>query len=136
MIEFIAGAAVGATVVVAKDILSDKSKGNGIRISQINEEEEQIEKLLKRNRELERQVEDLLASNKKMYSELSHSKDDMDNLQDRRDGFAQQRRHVRRKRLYGHFRPADSAGHYERRIWRLGRKQPAVRDPRAGTGGF
>ena len=83
MIEFIAGAAVGATVVVAKDILSDKSKGNDIRISQISEEEEQIEKLLKRNRELERQVEDLLASNKKMYNELSHSKDDMDNLQDK-----------------------------------------------------
>lgn len=83
MIEFIAGAAVGATVVVAKDILSDKSKGNDIRISQISEEEEQFEKLLKRNRELERQVEDLLASNKKMYNELSHSKDDMDNLQDK-----------------------------------------------------
>lgn len=83
MIEFIAGAAMGATVVVAKDILSDKSKGNDIRISQISEEEEQIEKLLKRNRELERQVEDLLASNKKMYNERSHSKDDMDNLQDK-----------------------------------------------------
>ncbi|MBP3688467.1 MAG: hypothetical protein J6I54_00605 [Bacteroidaceae bacterium] len=83
MIEFITGAALGATVVVAKDILSDKSKGNDIGISQISEQEEQIEKLLKRNRELERQVEDLLASNKKMYSELSHSKDGMDNLQDK-----------------------------------------------------
>lgn len=83
MMEFIAGAAVGATVMVAKDFLSGKSKGREVNISQINEEEEKIEKLQKRNRELERQIEDLLASNKKMYNQQSHSKDNLDNLQDK-----------------------------------------------------
>jgi peptidoglycan hydrolase CwlO-like protein len=83
MLEFISGAVLGASAVIAKDFFYEKSPRRETLISQINDGEEKIETLLKRNQELEREVEDLLASNKKMHNELSRSKDRIDNLQDK-----------------------------------------------------
>lgn len=88
MIEFIAGAAIGAGAMVAKDvILGDKEKNSSSQ-QRLNDLFAENEKLRNRNREAERKIEDLMAENqrlKKRFKEKDETSDDLeDDLADAR----------------------------------------------------
>ncbi len=83
MIEFIAGAVIGAGGMVAKDYLT----GNGQQANAAQKREtEQLyaenEKLRSRNKQAERQIEDLLAEVEQLRKKSKATDNDRDDLQD------------------------------------------------------
>lgn len=83
MIEFIAGAVIGAGGMVAKDYLT----GNGQQANDAQKREtEQLyaenEKLRSRNKQAERQIEDLLAEVEQLRKKSKATNNDRDDLQD------------------------------------------------------
>ena len=83
MIEFIAGAVIGAGGMVAKDYLT----GNGQQANDAQKREtEQLyaenEKLRSRNKQAERQIEDLLAEVEQLRKKSKAKNNDRDDLQD------------------------------------------------------
>ena len=86
MIEFIAGAVLGAGGMVAKDFLT----GNGQQANATQKREtEQLyaenEKLCNRNKQAERQIEDLLAEFEQLRKKTKSTDNDRDDLQDELD---------------------------------------------------
>lgn len=86
MIEFIAGAVLGAGGMVAKDFLT----GNGQQANATQKREtEQLyaenEKLCNRNKQAERQIEDLLAEVEQLRKKTKSTDNDRDDLQDELD---------------------------------------------------
>ncbi len=89
MIEFIAGAAIGAGAIVAKDVIvGNKGSNRSSQQQQLNDLYAENEKLRNRNREAERKIEDLMAENqqlKKRFKEKDETSDDLeDDLADAR----------------------------------------------------
>lgn len=88
MIEFIAGAAIGAGAIVAKDVIAGDKEKNSSNQQQLNNLYAENEKLRNRNREAERKIEDLMAENqrlKKRFKEKDETSDDLeDDLADAR----------------------------------------------------
>ena len=83
MIEFIAGAVIGAGGMVAKDYLT----GNGQQANAAQKREtEQLyaenEKLRSRNKQAERQIEDLLAEVEQLRKKSKATDNDRDDSQD------------------------------------------------------
>jgi chromosome segregation ATPase len=86
MIEFIAGAVLGAGGMVARDFLT----GNGQQANAAQKREtEQLyaenEKLRDRNKQAERQIEDLLAEVAQLRKKSKSTDNDRDDLQDELD---------------------------------------------------
>lgn len=83
MIEFIAGAIIGAGGMVAKELLT----GNGQQTNAAQKREtEQLfaenEKLRNRNRQAERRIEDLMAEIQKLTRKTKDQVDSKDDLED------------------------------------------------------
>lgn len=83
MIEFIAGAIIGAGGMVAKELLT----GNGQQTNAAQKREtEQLfaenEKLRNRNRQAERRIEDLMAEIQKLTRKTKDQADSKDDLED------------------------------------------------------
>lgn len=84
MIEFIAGLAIGAAGILAKDKFvggESSSKAKSIQ-DEMNRLSDENEKLRTRCKEAERQVEDLTGVNEKLRRQFKDKDDDADDLQD------------------------------------------------------
>ncbi len=84
MIEFIAGLAIGAGGMFAKEKLVDGDSSP--KVKSLQEQLEQLsnenEKLRNRSKDAERQIEDLLSENDKLRRKFKDKDDDTDDLQD------------------------------------------------------
>ena len=87
MISFIAGVAVGAGGVVAKDVLTGQYANDKNKVSQeeANKLSDENERLRGRIREAETQIDDLLSENEKLRRKLKDTDNDADALQDALD---------------------------------------------------
>lgn len=86
MIEFIAGAVLGAGGMVAKDLLTGNGQQNvSAQKRQIEELFAENEKLRNRNKQAERQIEDLLAEVTHLRRQSKSTGNDRDNLEDELD---------------------------------------------------
>ena len=84
MIEFIAGLAIGAGGMLAKDkfVGGDSSSKSKAIQEELNRLSDENEKLRNRYKDAERQVEDLQAQNEKLRRQFKDKDEDADDLQD------------------------------------------------------
>lgn len=83
MIEFIAGAVLGAGGMVAKDLLmGNGQQNNDAQKRQMEELFAENEKIRNRNRQAERQIEDLLAEVAQLRKQSKSTDNDCDDLED------------------------------------------------------
>lgn len=84
MIEFIAGLAIGAGGMLAKDkfVGGDSSSKSKAIQEELNRLSDENEKLRNRYKDVERQVEDLQAQNEKLRRQFKDKDDDTDDLKD------------------------------------------------------